>query len=145
MSYKCYICGKEYETPKEAANCTISCANKAEESERKAKLKEIRNKIDIGYKELKDLCKQYSDISTDESVDVSLNSYVKLNYNNYYGGINKAITDAINTEYKTVSNNSNNTSTKDIHRSQYCQMNDEQGSFDDILKSSIDGFLNLWS
>lgn len=23
--FKCYICGKEYDTPVEAANCTISC------------------------------------------------------------------------------------------------------------------------
>ena len=26
--FKCYICGKEYETPIEAANCTIDCTKK---------------------------------------------------------------------------------------------------------------------
>ena len=28
--FKCYICGKEYETPIEAANCTIDCTKKQE-------------------------------------------------------------------------------------------------------------------
>ena len=148
MSYKCYICGKEYGSPREAANCTLECSNKMEESEKQAKLKELRDKIDSGYKELKNLCKQYSDISTTESVDISLNIYDKLIYkSNNPDGLNYInCSDNPKNNYKTTSNTATNTAntTKDTPKPQNCMINDEWDSFDNMLKSSLDGFMNLW-
>ena len=39
--FKCYICGKEYETPIDAANCTIECTKKQEIEKEELRRKEI--------------------------------------------------------------------------------------------------------
>jgi len=141
MLYKCYICGREYESARDAANGTLNCSNKAEESERNAKLKEIRDKIDIGYKELKDLCRQYSDISTTEFVDISLTTCAKLVYDsNNLNNLNY-INCSNNTEdnYKTTSNTTTDKSNiaKNTSKSQNCRVNNEWDDFDTMFKEQL--------
>lgn len=142
MLYKCYICGREYESARDAANCTLNCSNKAEESEKEAKLKEIRDKIDIRYKELKDLCKQYSDISTTEFVDISLTTCAKLVYNsNNLNNLNY-INCSNNTEnnYKTVSNTTTtdkSNTPKNTSKPQNCVVNNVWNDFDNMFKEQL--------
>lgn len=64
--YKCYICGKEYNTPIEAANCTIKC------NEHKNKeYNELMNTIVNKYNELQTLCDKFNSIS-DSKIAVKL-------------------------------------------------------------------------
>ena len=73
MKYRCSICGQEYNTVKERANCEIACAEKSEraaEEKRKKQLeeqKEARNK-DINDK-LTDLVRLMVKYSEDYGED----------------------------------------------------------------------------
>lgn len=57
MSYKCYICGKEYSSPVEAANCTLTCHKKLQEQQ---ELRELEISISNMFSDLQELCKEYS-------------------------------------------------------------------------------------
>ena len=72
--FKCYICGKEYNTPVEAANCTITCNEKLQESK---ELKELENAITTTFKDLQELCTKYSERSKDTNVFVRFHSEPK--------------------------------------------------------------------
>lgn len=80
--YKCYICGRTYNSPVDAANCTISCNKKEENANVQKELQEIANKIDGTYKELKNLCEHYSNLSKTETIVAILNRYDKNNLPN---------------------------------------------------------------
>lgn len=67
--FKCYICGKEYNTPVEAAQCTMDCSKKQEDTARK---KELGRIITDKYVELKALCEEYSNLDKSISVKVEL-------------------------------------------------------------------------
>lgn len=68
--YECYICGKKYNTPIEAAECVFRCNDKKKlEQERE----DLRTEITIYFTELRGLCAQYSDIDPDIDLKVNLN------------------------------------------------------------------------
>ena len=84
MMFKCYICGKEYETPIEAANCTIECTKKQEiekeeqrrkaieEQRRKESLKVLRDTITKQYKGLKNNINKYNELGPDNLINIKL-------------------------------------------------------------------------
>jgi hypothetical protein len=82
--FKCYICGKEYETPIEAANCTIECTKKQEiekeelrrkeiaEQRRKESLKVLRDTITKQYEGLKNNVNKYNALKPDYELKCTL-------------------------------------------------------------------------
>ena len=60
--FKCYICGKEYESAVEAAKCTLNCNEKAEkeDAKKKALLKTLRDTITSQYTGLKNNIEKYN-------------------------------------------------------------------------------------
>lgn len=92
--FKCYICGKEYETPIEAANCTIECTKKQEiekeeqrrkaieEQRRKESLKVLRDTITKQYKGLKNNINKYNELGPDNLINIKLSI-----------GVDKAVSD----------------------------------------------------
>ena len=89
MMFKCYICGKEYETPIEAANCTIECNKKQEiekeeqrrkaieEQRRKESLKVLRDTITKQYEGLKNNINKYNELGPDYELRCTLNTVTK--------------------------------------------------------------------
>ena len=87
--FKCYICGKEYETPIEAANCTIECTKKQEiekeeqrrkaieEQRRKESLKVLRDTITKQYEGLKNNINKYNELGPDYELRCTLNTITK--------------------------------------------------------------------
>ena len=87
--FKCYICGKEYETPIEAANCTIECTKKQEiekeeqrrkaieEQRRKESLKVLRDTITKQYEGLKNNINKYNELGPDYELRCTLNTVTK--------------------------------------------------------------------
>ena len=82
--FKCYICGKEYETPIDAANCTIDCTKKQEiekeelrrkeiaEQRRKESLKVLRDTITKQYEGLKNNVNKYNALKPDYELRCTL-------------------------------------------------------------------------
>lgn len=72
--FKCYICGKEYNTPVEAANCTISCNDKLKEIK---ELEELKCSITTSFEDLQELCKEYSERNSDTNIYITFHSEPK--------------------------------------------------------------------
>lgn len=87
--FRCYVCGKEYETPIEAANCTIECTKKQEiekeeqrrkaieEQRRKESLKVLRDTITKQYEGLKNNINKYNELGPDYELRCTLNTVTK--------------------------------------------------------------------
>lgn len=78
--YKCYICGRTYNSPVDAANCTISCSKKAENANIQKELQELREKIAVTYKSLKTLCENYNNLSKTENFVITCRQVEKPIY-----------------------------------------------------------------
>lgn len=72
--FKCYICGKEYDTPVEAANCTLSCNGKLKEIK---ELEELKCSITASFEDLQELCKEYSERNSDTNIYITFHSEPK--------------------------------------------------------------------
>lgn len=84
MLYKCYICGRGYDNPVDAANCTISCSQSKENTAIQKELYELKEKIDDTYKTLKTLCHKYNELSRTENIEVSMRNNIKTVYINEF-------------------------------------------------------------
>ncbi len=69
--FKCYICGKEYETPIEAANCTIKCDEK-EKARKKELLTTLKDTITRQYTALENNIRKYNNLNPDEPINIKL-------------------------------------------------------------------------
>ncbi len=78
--YKCYICGRTYNSPVDAANCTISCSKKEENANVQKELQELREKIAVTYKSLKTLCENYNNLSKTENFVITCRQVEKPIY-----------------------------------------------------------------
>lgn len=85
-SYKCHICGKEYKTAIEAANCTIADNRKnklmelqKEEELRLSKLKKIKEGISSTYNDLYQQCKAYNELSKEDRLVLRIDVIDKQN------------------------------------------------------------------
>lgn len=90
MSYKCPICGKEYNTVSEVVACTQECAKKAEkiEIEKQKKLEIAKNleaKIDETYAKLKNLINDYNSLDVNEKSIDSFLSKSSLKFDSKIG------------------------------------------------------------
>lgn len=72
--FKCYICGKEYDTPVEAANCTISCNDRLKEIK---ELEELKCSITNSFEDLQELCREYSERNSDTNIYITFHSEPK--------------------------------------------------------------------
>ena len=92
--FKCYICGKEYETPIEAANCTIKC-NEKEKARKKELLNTLKDTITRQYTALENNIRKYNNLNPDEPISIKLSI-----------GVDKAVpnSDDVETAKTTTSN-----------------------------------------
>lgn len=82
--YKCYICGKEHNTPLAAAECTYKCNDKLEHEKelrkqelQEKKLKELRSEITTTFIGLRAFCEQYCELDPDINLEVCLKAVPK--------------------------------------------------------------------
>lgn len=102
--FKCYICGKEYESPVEAAKCTINCNEKAEKEEAKKKevLKTLRDTITSQYTGLKNNIKKYNELSNTEELEITLNTNTKSAHTNTNNTNNTKVENKSKQSYEDV-------------------------------------------
>lgn len=133
--FKCYICGKEYETPIEAANCTIECTKKQEiekeeqrrkaieEQRRKESLKVLRDTITKQYEGLKNNINKYNELGPDNLINVKLSI-----------GVNKAVS---NTEDEKTNKSAETTTSNEDTFTNYNFYEDSLNNFIKMLNKYL--------
>ena len=93
MSYKCYICGKEYNSPERAALCTIQCARG-----QRLELESLRTEIDNDISNLRAKVTRFNEICTTESINIQ----VSRDYKNIDRTTTENIPDTDNTDDEDI-------------------------------------------
>jgi len=78
--YKCALCGKEYDSPLERANCEINCNKKAKEDAAKAKRQKLNKEKDARMNEINAYLKQRKEL--DKLIENKIATFQK-DYNQY--------------------------------------------------------------
>ena len=89
MSYKCYICDREYNSPERAALCTIQCARG-----QRLELESLRTEIDNDISNLRAKIARFNEICTTESINIQ----VSRDYKNIDRTTTENIPDTDNTD-----------------------------------------------
>lgn len=110
--YVCGICGKSYDTHKEAFECFMKCMHEKDKRiEEKKKNKILLNKINSMQKVIKNLCDEYNASNTGTKLYPYIDYEIDDKYSNV--SVNKSIS-------KTIENNMTNTATPNEQKKKTC-------------------------
>lgn len=82
MKYRCSICGQEYNTVKERANCEIACAEKSEKAAEERRRKQLEAQKEARNKEINDKLAEAVELIVKYNKDYGEDPHIKFKSGN---------------------------------------------------------------